>query len=198
MFPEMMMDPYLWAQMAQGITANPGVFADAMAGTGMLPPPVGGAEMFQPGMAPVMGASLAPQMPGAQPPMPAVPPGNPTPGGSPAIAGSIPPVVGPDPFGGTPTLGASLGGPGGMPMMSPSGVQPNDPMAALRAAGRGAPQGSMDQKPIMSGGISGAGKAPDAKAGKGASGEMQLLMQLLGGGSAPVPGLGQLLGAGIR
>jgi hypothetical protein len=74
----------------------------------------------------------------------------------------------------------------------------NDPLAMLKAAGRGQPTASADQKPIMSGGISGAGKAPDPNMKKGASGELQLLMQLMGGGGGGVPGLGQLLMQGLR
>lgn len=198
MFP--MFDPFMLAQLSQGIMANPGMFADTMASTGMMPPPLD-PGMFGANMNPVMGASPMPMgpTPGGMP-MPAMAPGNPPPMGAPAIAGGVAPQLGNDPFAGPPTLGASLGNPPPMGApMGPQGPMAADPMAALRAAGRGAPQGSMDQKPIMSGGISGAGRAPDAKAGKGASGEMQLLMQLLGGGAGPpVPGLGQLLAAGVR
>lgn len=182
---EWLFDPIQMASMAQGITANPGMFADAMAQTGMMPPPIGGPGMFQPGMAPAM------------PPAP-VAPGNPAPMGGPAIAGGfpggLPPQLGTGTFDQVPQLGASMPPVVGPPPMGAMGPPGNDPMAALRAAGRGAPQGSTDQKPIMSGGISGAGRAPDPKAGKGPSGEMQLLMSLLGGsGAGMVPGLGQLL-----
>jgi hypothetical protein len=187
MFP---FDPMMFAQLAQGITANPMAFADVMAGTGLMPPPV------DPGM---FGANMNPVMPGAPPVLPGQTPAGPA---GPAIGATPSPIVGPDPFGGAPSLGVSMAGPGfGMGNPSPMGGVPqpgNDPMAMLRAAGRGQPTTSSDTKPIMSGGISGAGRAPDANMKRGASGEMQLLMQLLQGGATPPAGLGQLLAAGIR
>lgn len=193
MFP---FDPMMFAQLAQGITANPAMFADQMAMTGMMPPPVD-PGMFGPNMTPVMPPLAG--MPGAPPVMPGQTPAGP---GGPAIGATPSPIIGPDPFGGAPSLGASMAGPGfgtgGNPAPMGGAPQPsNDPLAMLRAAGRGQPTQSSDTKPIMSGGISGAGRAPDPNIKKGASGELQLLMQLMGGGGQPVPGLGQLLMAGL-
>lgn len=190
MFP---FDPMMIAQLTQGITANPMAFADIMTGTGMMPPPI------DPGM---FGGGMSPVFPGTPPTLPGQAPAGP---GGPAIGAPPSPMIGPDPFGGVPSLGASMAGPGfgpqaaGNPAPGGGPANPNDPMAMLRAAGRGQPTQSADTKPIMSGGITGAGRAPDPSVKKGASGELQLLMQLMGGGGGGnVPGLGQLLMQGMR
>lgn len=176
-----MFDPSILASLTQALQQNPDMFAQMMAGMGVMPPAPGALDQ-------VGGAAVAPGIAGGPNPM-AMPQ---APAGMPGIASGAPPVVGmPDPAAAqSPGLLAQLMAPKAAPPLGQS-------LSALSGAAKGI-GGSSDVKPVFSGGVSGAQKAPDATTSRVAgSSQQQALMEMLArmkGGGGMVPPLGFSLG----
>ena len=180
-----MFDPSILASLTQALQQNPDMFAQMMGGMGVMPPDLATLDQVGGGA----GAG-APGIASGPPPM-GLPASNP---GMPGIAGGAPPVVG----GADPTQPAAPGMLQSLMAPSKGGAPPlGQSLSALGGAAK-AIGGSSDIKPVFSGGVTGAQKAPDMTMGKSVQGsQQQALMELLArmkGGSGMVPPLGFSLG----
>jgi len=170
------MDPYIMSMVITAAQQHPEQFAQILAQTGTQPPDL--SRWSSNGVAGPSAQAMQPQaMPAAMP------------------------AAAPEPMRATEMAQASPGigawdtqvtpaGPAGQPSLG--GL-----MQGLQLAGKSAP-GSADQKPIMSGGISSAQRAPEPQKQSGGSSaqSMDMILKLLmGGGQNPlrVPALGQMM-----